>query len=297
MEPMLEAISPTIWATPPFTSILVYLSVTIPLSVRYFGDSVHNAVTSDPVGFDIINAAVSPITLTPSPISQGVVADAYISCDSTCGTGGSTWTIDGNYCGGGGFVPNEVADIQIGPNGCGTAANAPLTVGPHTLQVTYGGDATHPPVTSEVLNFNVITNILQVPPVTVSAVPNAIPYGEFALATITVGCSSACGKGYWFVDGDYAGPFILDDTGTAIVQTSTNLQIGPHQITVDYFGNAAYSNVTNSAPYDFSVVSSSSLPQPTINITLGTTSISAGTPLPFSLSFNCGLSLRSKLRH
>ncbi len=209
-----------------------------------------------------VNTSVPPaavtLTLTPSGQVPSGVSPFYSStCDATCGTGTGAVMLDGALAGGFTYVPNSLNQTYLSvPPGIGLQ---------HTLQITYSGDATHPPQSSSVLAFTVIANSLATPTFTISFDPTAIPQGESASITVVGSCGSQCSGANLLVDGSFAGGLIFDETGTAGNQTDSALSVGTHTVAIQYFGNATTSNV-RTADQSFTVAPLQ-LPAPQITIT------------------------------
>ena len=214
------------------------------LKVIYTGDAAYNATTlsrsvvvqSAPLPALQISTPVFSPTATPTD-EYGTV---YLSLN--CGTycRGGHFLIDGNY--GGGYVPDSNGNATIG-------FNPGLVEGTHHLTVEYYGDQQYGPA-SPSFPFTVVAEAN--PPANVSITPNQPTgaSGQNAVMNISVtsasGAGSCGGKGYFRVNGGYAGSFFPDGNGNAVMTTPV-LTSSSYQITADYLGT------TVCAPYSQSI--------------------------------------------
>ena len=224
----------------------------------------------------------SPITITisPSAIPSGVSAIATATCSAVCGTGNLMLFIDNNEVGGGGYSPGVANSYAVSPS---------LALGAHSLYIIYGGDSTHPSVTSNVVPFTVIANTLPATTLTAQVIPSAVPVGESGEIDFTLTCNSSCssppfGDGYFLVDGNWGGGLTFDQNGAASNQTSTNLAVGNHTFNAYYYGNGQYAEANY--PGTFTVVQQN-LPQLNMTVTVTPPTLPQGEYGEVDIASNC----------
>lgn len=224
-------------------------------------------------------SAVS-LSMTPLLVSQGVSPRWVSNCDSRCGTGGGDILVDGGRQGGFTYVPGGGAGGVLPPYG----------EGPHTLQIVYLGDSSHPAQSSRLLAFSVIPNQLPTPNFTVTVNPKPVPLGQSADIQVAGPCGTQCSGADIFIDGSYAGGLVFDDTGTAGNGTPSTLSVAHHTLTIHYFGDAIYSDTDVNTP-GFDVVDRA-LPNPQISVDIEPKPILADEFGVATLTFPCGSSCR-----
>ena len=262
------------------------------IQVKYSGDSTHPALSSDLTSFTVIpNQLPTPSiipSISPSSVPSGESATVSVTlglCGSSCGTG--YFSIDGVSVGALNFDENGVAS--------NTTRND-LSIGTHTLGVHYDGNANYSYADAS-MSFTVVPDTLPVPTFQVSISPNSIPAGEYAMVTITANCNSACGGGQVFVDGNYAGGYVLHGVGSnQTFMNFTSLPVGPHNLSITYTGNTSF-GPTSSDTNPFQVVTNN-LPVPTITVSVpsltfmvpyGATTVPLGTvTIQGSCTSTCG---------
>lgn len=220
------------------------------LNVRYDGDAMDSPADST-VPFTVVeNTLPQPtinVTLAPDSIPAGEYSTITVtsSCNNACG--GANILIDGSY--NNSFVFDSTGGAQVFLN------TTQLSVAQHNLQIQYLGDTSNAPTTPNFL-FEVVANNLPIPVITLSVPQPTIPAGLLGTVTVSASCGASCGspaQGYLYANGNYAGGFVLDSTGNAIVTTgTTTLSPGQYQLTAQFFGNSSWNNAT-SAPLPLTV--------------------------------------------
>ena len=179
-------------------------------------------------------AQTSPVTLyaalSANPVRQGTspAAIAVIGCTSACGT--MTYLMDGQTFG---VIPvNADGTIAFPP------ISSTLAVGSHTLTVQYGGNATYA-ATSASYSFTVVSAAPT--SLSLNLAENPVPVNEAPHMLGQLGCNSACGVVYFYLDGTLFQNSTADSTGLIGNLLGSNLPLGWHILTVSYPGNATYS--------------------------------------------------------
>ena len=218
-------------------------AATYSLHVKWFGNStVSNTdvtqdlvVTSKQLPPGTPTATIDPINI---PEHQYAWVHIHDVCNSACGSG--QYYIDGKFAGG--FFLNDSGDdtVPIYPG---------VTQGPHTLTVTYFGNADYAPAPSGNIPFTVIENNL--PPTTLTAAPrgDTIPANQYSPMTINLvpGAQSlSCeGQGQVFVDGQYSDTFFVfadnhvEGNGRPYALLRPSSPGVSHHVAVNYFGNTS----------------------------------------------------------
>ena len=255
------------------------------LQILYLGDSTHPAYNSPLLAFSVVpNQLQSPtftVNINPNPVPVGQSADIVVagSCGAQCS--GANIFIDGTYAGGLVFDDTGTA---------GNATPSTLTAAHHTLTIHYFGDATYS-YADVSTPFDVVNESLPIPQIGIDIEPKPILTDEFGAATLTFPCGSTCRGGHYFVDGNYAGGFVPDNTGTAVVSIARGLLEGQHQFTVDYPGDASYSPYST-PPLNFAV-GPDNLPIPVVTATPNPNPVPANQQNPLAITVtasvpNCG---------
>ncbi|HUS01485.1 MAG TPA: Ig-like domain repeat protein, partial [Chitinophagaceae bacterium] len=210
------------------------------ITATYNGDATHSASTSA-VLTQVVNAAPPATTTTtltsslnPSTFGQSVTFTATIST----GTGTPTGTVtffDGATNIGTGTLSGNTA----------TFTTTALTTGSHNITATYNGDATHSASTSAVL-----TQVVNAPPpatttTTLTSSLNPSTFGQSVTFTATVSTGTGTPTGtVSFLDGTTnIGTGTL--SGNTATFTTSSLNVGSHNITATYNGDATHSISTS----------------------------------------------------
>ncbi len=200
------------------------------ITASYAGDSNYAASVSSSLTETINKQTGETITLTsslnPAVFSNSVTFTATVPNNAT----GTVTFYDGATSIGTGTVTAGVA----------TFTTSTLSVGPHPITATYGGDSNYSNVTSTAVSESITQGAAVV---TISGAPNPSNYGGNVTMTITVtGQNGVIPTGtVTLMDGGTAlgSALTLDATGKATFSVST-LTAGPHTITATYSGDANY---------------------------------------------------------
>ena len=230
------------------------------LQVVYRGNATYAAAASNIVNFTILpEGATTPSVVlamgaTTFPLAAPPSAVVQVSCNSACGQ--ADFRIDGL----------EWGTVALSSTGSFSTISYPaLTVGVHTLQVFYLGNATYPAAASNPISFTVVPNGSTVSSAVLSMGSTSFKLNSAPNAIVQVNCNTACGQADFRIDGAEWGTVPLGSTGSFTTSSYPGLTVGTHALQVFYLGNATYapaaSNVVN-----FTVVS------------IGTTATPAFTP-------------------
>lgn len=106
-------------------------------------------------------------------------------------------------------------------------------------------------------------------------VASSVSFGAMVPITLTVGCSSKCGAGDIFIDGQNFQGGRLSDGGTiTFAERTTNLELGAHQVTGDYSSEDGSTHTTLD-PVTFQIVAPAATDIP-VTISLNSTDLAAG---------------------
>ena len=212
----------------------------------YSGDSNDSSSASAPLAYTVVQATTSAVvTATPNPsiVLSPVSFTANVTGNGGIPTGSVTFIADGTAMG---------SAVNLSATGTATFTYAGLSVGTHSITVSYGGDANDAPATSAAITLTVgtiptVTNLgvsatTSTPPVTVLVAvvlnnnggPGPIPTGTISFQNGTAVLGSAT----------------LDSSGVATL--TPNLALGvTYNIVAVYSGDATHSPST-SAPVSVS---------------------------------------------
>jgi hypothetical protein len=223
------------------------------ITVSYSGDTNFNASTSTAITQTVSKSASSTTVVTsvnPSVFGQSVTFTATVSASgSGAGTpGGSVTFTDG------------VTSIGSGTLSGGTASfsTAALSVGNHTITVSYSGDTNFNAGTSSAITQTVNKGASST---SVTSSVNPTAFGQSTTFTATVSASSPAagtpGGTITFLDGGTSIGAATLSGGSGSFSTSS-LSIGNRTITVSYSGDTNFSGSTSSAITQTVVASASS---------------------------------------
>ena len=213
-----------------------------------YTSSTGDTFTSPIVPFTVSNTVLPDpqmtVTVKPAPVPQGEMGEVEITltaCGSNCGSGVGYFTVDGNFAGG--FQIDGDGDVI-------TYTSTALTADTHHLIVYWQGSESYS-ASSKPVDFVVAPNSLPLGNTTPTITPSTgILSGEYGSVTISNSCQTSCGGGQYFVDGNYSGGYVLDDSGNAVVPIYPGLTTDTHYLTVSYFGNAEYKQTqTDAIPF------------------------------------------------
>jgi YD repeat-containing protein len=214
------------------------------LTVSYPGNGVYQAASAS-LTFQVIpnNLPVPSLfaSLQSSPVAIGTSPTvlAVLGCGNACGY--VTYSMDGQV----------FQTYPVNPDG--TLPPPPisptLSLGAHTLAVSYGGNALFAQASTSI-PFNVVSAVSMT--ITASLNVNPVPSGETPQMMTQVGCNASCGYMSYAVDGTIIqGSTILPDGSSGNV-LSPSPAVGWHILTVTNVGNATYAAVSTS--FAFQVV-------------------------------------------
>ncbi len=175
----------------------------------------------------------------PSVFGQSVTFTATISSSSTGTPTGTVTFFDGS---------TSLGTGTLNGSGVATLTTSALSVGSHSITVTYGGDTNFSTSTSSTLT-QTVNQSATTSSVASSANPSA--FGQSVTFTATI-AANAPGSGIptgmvTFMDGvTTLGTGTLDGSGQTTLSTSA-LSVGSHSITVVYGGDTNFTTSTSSA--------------------------------------------------
>ncbi len=207
------------------------------LTAEYQGDSYFNASTSTAV-VATISLASTGVTLAgpaqASSVGSTITFTASLTGDGTAPTGSLTLR-DGN---------TVIATQTVTSTGTFSFNTSTLAVGTHTITVSYAGDSSNSPATS-----NSVTVVVQqsTTATTLAASANPATYGSPLILNASVAGNGANLTGsVSFADGGtILGAANVGTGGTATLTTSS-LAAGPHTLTATYSGDTNHAVSTSS---------------------------------------------------
>ena len=227
-----------------------------PMVAVYIGDSDYTTSTSVSIP-ETISLATPTMSLTgpTSPINAGtsVTLTGTISSNGITPTGALT-LLDGT---------TAIAAQNAAAGGSFTFPASTLSVGKHTLTVSYAGDANNSTATS---NSFVIT--VQQAPTTTSLTSSANPQTLAKSVTFTAATTSVSaglsGTVTFMANGSSIGSATLGANGTAVLVTSS-LAFGPQAITAVYSGDTNHATSTSAALSEQIVQAASAVVSSSVN--------------------------------
>jgi YD repeat-containing protein len=189
-----------------------------------------------------VDFTMNPTTFTTAENPQVLI---HVNCNSACGqvaltVDGHDW-IPGYDVDGNGYYPSY-ANIWFWQSPY-------LTAGTHTITANYLGNSTYAPSSKSItVTINPIGT--QQTGVSLSIDPPAFTTVEDAVASVHVGCNSACGQVQFTIDGNHWVIWSLDANGYTSADTfwwySPYITQGTHTLTANYLGNSTYAPSSDS---------------------------------------------------
>jgi hypothetical protein len=200
----------------------------------YSGDSNDNTSASAPLGYTVVQAITSAVvTATPNPstVFATITFTAKVTGNGGIPSGPVTFIADGTAMG---------AAVNLDPTGTAVFTYAGLTVGAHSITVSYGGDTNDAPSTSPAIPLTVAT----IPTVTnlgVSAT-NSTPPQPILVAVVLdnngVPGPTPTGTVTFEIGTLVVGSATLDSTGVAALVP--NLGLGVYNVVASYGGDLTH---------------------------------------------------------
>jgi autotransporter-associated beta strand protein len=231
-----------------YTSALSVGSHTIVVS--YGGNTNYIASHSTVLGAAVNQASSTTIVFPfgPSPTTLGQLATFFTAIQPVSpGAGTPTGYIQ--------FIVDNVAQAPVRLNQFGMAGlyTSSLASGPHTIVVSYGGDANF------IASHSSVLNVAVVPGTTTSITPSSTPtvFGQLATFVATVQTvppgGMLTGSVQLVVDGQPQGtPVMVDQSGQAVLSTSS-MSAGTHAIGAIYSGDPNFGGSSVTTPISFTV--------------------------------------------
>jgi len=274
------------------------------VSAQYGGDGVYGASTSSPVSVTIKpEQSVTSLTYKGNGVPTGTVAfgsavtyeatpTGLSSNPSGLATGSATFT-DGNTS----------ATVPLNVNGVATWSPQTLALGPHSVTVSYSGDASYSPSTGGPLTFTVVQGtpsleieVLDQPPgvcvvggtcstnfvagsnLVVHVVlrgPNANvpPMGK---VTVTLGALSQTVS-------VVADSYINEGLSTAYV-TLSDVPAGTYSLSASYSGDSNWNAATYTSPQQLTFVANSAVATSTTTLTVSPSSVNSSGSVTFNVT-------------
>ena len=205
------------------------------LTAVYVGDTNHAASTSAPVPELVVASSAASLSSSNNPAASGqdVTFTAQIHGAGTAAPTGSATLRDNGAL---------LAAVPLNAAGAATFTTNALSVGTHTITMTYPGDSNFA-ATGAQLTQTVIDSTTQV---ALSASANPATYGQPLSLTATVTSNGGVATGtVAFLDGSTTiGSAPLNGSGVAVLTLST-LAPGAHTIVANYEGDGR-ANPSNS---------------------------------------------------
>ena len=199
--------------------------------------------------------AVGGVTVLLNKIPQLASTTTALTASSNAAVYGQTLTLTATVTTNGSFAPSGTVTFTDGSNTLGSAnlvngaaslSTAFTTLGTHTINASYSGDA-HDRPSSNSLSVAVNQDVTTTNPVSMT---NPSSYGQSVMLTATVGAALP-GSGtptgtVTFYDGAVALGSSALSNGTATVSVTT-LTVGTHSITATYSGDTNFTGSTSGA--------------------------------------------------
>ncbi len=209
------------------------------------------------------------VTVDPDPVPQGELGAIHITltaCGTNCGSGVGEVYIDGTFASG--FEIDGDGEVI-------TYSSTTLTADTHKMIVYWYGSGSYR-ASSVSRDLVVAPNHLPLGQISATIDPSTgILDGEYGWIHVSNSCNSACGGGQYFIDGNFAGGFTLDDSGHDLVPIYPGLSKSSHTLTLTYFGDADFKQ-SESGNIPFNVVDNN-LTAPSIALAYPSTPVPAST--------------------
>ena len=197
----------------------------------YSGDGTYGANAGSLSGGQVVDLAASSVTVAsdhnPSAFGQAVTFAATVT---PSGAGGTVqFKVDGSAVG----APVAV----IGGVATG-AANSSLSVGTHTVEADYSGDAGHSASSGTLAGGQAVSAAAS--SVALASDHNPSAYAQAVTFTATVTPSTASGTVQFKVDGSDVGAPVTVSAGVAASDPIASLAPGTHTVAADYSGDGTY---------------------------------------------------------
>jgi sugar lactone lactonase YvrE len=214
----------------------IWTPATHALSATYAGDPFDGSSSSQPVA-QIVNLATSTLLLAasanPSPLG------ASISFTATATSNGGTPTGSVQFLDGG----NAVGSATLNASGIATWSNSALSIGTHSITVSYAGDTYDSPGTSAPLIEMIQPTATSI---NISSSANPANYGSALSFSVTVNGTGAQPTGtVLLTDGGNALATLTLDANGYAVYTTSSMAIGSHSIVAAYQGDATHTATTS----------------------------------------------------
>jgi hypothetical protein len=213
------------------------------LTAQYPGDANSASATSSPLS-QIVNKNASSTTLASTP-NPSVFGQAITLTASVTGPAGTSGTPSGSVTFSDGT--SAIGTSNLDSNGRATLSISSLSVGTHSINAAYAGDANFSGSSSAIVSRAVNKAATSS---TLTASPNPSAFGQSVTFTATVAAQAGGGipaGTVTFIDGTATlGTAVLDNTGKAILSLST-LSVGSHSIVASYSGDNNFTTSASSA--------------------------------------------------
>jgi Bacterial Ig-like domain (group 3) len=272
------------WGTVPLNSSGSFTTSGVPvvtvgthtLQVFYQGNETFAAATSNTLTYTVTATGVTVPTVGLTLVSntfavtQPSTATVQVSCNSACGS--VDFRIDGN----------EWATVPLGGGGSFTTAGLPVvSVGTHTLQAFYQGNASFAAASSSSVTYTVVPDGSTVPTVALSMSATTFTASQTPTATVQVSCNSACGNVDFKIDGNEWATVPLNSSGSFTGTGLPVVSVGNHTLQAFFLGNQTFAPAaSNAVTYDVDIV-------PTVTLSMSATMFTASQPGTATVQVSC----------
>ncbi len=213
------------------------------ISATYAGDTNHAAANTASLTEVIVQASTAALmsSLNPSVSGNSVTFTAKVTGNGTTVPTGSVTFMDGTAM---------LGTVALDATGTASVQTSVLSVGSHTITVSYPGDNNY---------FSSTASLVQTvqgatTQITLTGGPNPATYGQpvsFTASVLSNG-SAATGSVSFTVDGNALGSALLNASGVATLTTSS-LTPGNHTVVAIYAGDGK-AGASSSVPLKISVL-------------------------------------------
>ena len=218
------------------TTSLILGSHTITAS---YGGDTYDSTASSTTLTQVINPTTTTVTLTPSANPSMLNAQLTLSISVSATGAQPTGTVLLTDSGA------TIATLSLDANGNASLTTSTLTIGTHTLQAAYVGDASHSATTSAVLTEHVVQSTATALALGASQVIAGLQ------ATFTCSVTGSNGKAVtgsiMLMDGARAIATLTPDANGSATYTTATLSPGSHTIIANYQGDTT-SAASSSSP-------------------------------------------------